>query len=139
MEFPRFPPQKQAQVQHLVSHALLMGLDGADLVSIGRRLVRVQQRLQLLELRRWWKNLNPRVFGPDDPHMIHSFVFDSNGVGYAVTKSPFIYRVLITNPVTATMKGYGVGHERIPGATRTERWRLSVAQQLRQGAITLDF
>jgi hypothetical protein len=39
--FKRFPVEKQEQVRGLVSYAMLMGLDGRDLASIGQKLTRM--------------------------------------------------------------------------------------------------
>jgi hypothetical protein len=39
--FKRFPKEKQDQVRQLVNFAVLMGLDGKDLISIGGRLERI--------------------------------------------------------------------------------------------------
>jgi hypothetical protein len=39
--FKRFPIEKQEQVRGLVSYAMLMGLDGKDLSSIGQKLTRM--------------------------------------------------------------------------------------------------
>lgn len=39
--FKRFPAEKQEQVRGLVSYAMLMGLDGRDLASIGQKLTRM--------------------------------------------------------------------------------------------------
>lgn len=41
--FKRFPVEKQEQVRGLVSYAMLMGLDGKDLTSIGQKLTRIAQ------------------------------------------------------------------------------------------------
>ena len=41
--FRRFPAEKQEQVRGLVSYAMLMGLDGRDLTSIGQKLTRFAQ------------------------------------------------------------------------------------------------
>ena len=41
--FKRFPVEKQEQVRGLVSYAILMGLDGKDLTSIGQKLTRMDQ------------------------------------------------------------------------------------------------
>lgn len=41
--FKRFPADKQEQVRGLVSYAMLMGLDGKDLTSIGQKLTRMAQ------------------------------------------------------------------------------------------------
>lgn len=45
--FTRFPQEKQEQVRGLVAYAQLMGLDGRDLVSIGGKLLRIQDREEL--------------------------------------------------------------------------------------------
>lgn len=42
--FKRFPEDKQEQVRGLVNYALLMGLNGKDLVSIGGKLDRIKIR-----------------------------------------------------------------------------------------------
>jgi hypothetical protein len=39
--FKRFPAEKQELVRGLVSYAMLMGLDGRDLASIGQKLTRM--------------------------------------------------------------------------------------------------
>jgi hypothetical protein len=41
--FKRFPAEKQEQVRGLVSYAILIGLDGRDLSSIGQKLTRMSQ------------------------------------------------------------------------------------------------
>lgn len=41
--FRRFPAEKQEQVRGLVNYAMLMGLSGKDLISIGGKLDRLKQ------------------------------------------------------------------------------------------------
>lgn len=47
LEFRRFSKEKQEQVRQLVAYTTLMGLNGKDLVSIGGKLDRIEQRKEL--------------------------------------------------------------------------------------------
>jgi hypothetical protein len=47
LEFRRFSAEKQEQVRQLVAYTQLMGLTGADLVSIGGKLERMRKRREL--------------------------------------------------------------------------------------------
>lgn len=57
IEFSRFPAEKQEQIRQLVAYTTLMGLTGKDLVSIGGKLDRVQQRREVDQNRAAIKNL----------------------------------------------------------------------------------
>lgn len=48
--FKRFPEEKQEQVRQLVSYCTLMGLTGKDLVSIGGKLARIDERREIQNL-----------------------------------------------------------------------------------------
>ena len=46
--FRRFPEDKQEQIRQLVAYTTLMGLSGTDLVSIGGKLNRIEEKNQAL-------------------------------------------------------------------------------------------
>ena len=48
--FRRFPEDKQEQIRQLVAYTTLMGLSGKDLVSIGGKLNRIEEKNQALNL-----------------------------------------------------------------------------------------
>ena len=48
--FRRFPEAKQEQVRQLVAYCTLMGLNGKDLVSIGGKLARIEEKNEALKL-----------------------------------------------------------------------------------------
>ena len=48
--FRRFPEEKQEQVRQLVAYTTLMGLTGKDLVSIGGKLARIEEKKEAIRL-----------------------------------------------------------------------------------------
>lgn len=48
--FRRFPEEKQEQVRQLVAYCTLMGLTGKDLVSIGGKLARIDDKKEALRM-----------------------------------------------------------------------------------------
>ena len=135
LEFKRFSKDKQEQVRQLVAYTTLMGLTGKDLVSIGGKLDRIQQRKELERKLHIVKSYDVKPIGKDKKAE-GRFKLHLNGVWYHFTITYNTVQIANQTTKRALRQHYDVesGWGRVP-------WRLRevyhILWALHEGKIVL--
>jgi hypothetical protein len=141
--FKRFPAEKQEQVRGLVNYALLMGLSGKDLVSIGGKLDRIrttQERKRIKELIETVKVEPVGITSVYERFKIET----TNGAVYQFSHKGYqdIWTVKSTktNITREHIIQPGLVYSRaFPQVTWDRRYQLAMRLDLAQGKFLLDF
>lgn len=105
LEFKRFGKDKQEQIRQLVSFATLMGLSGRDLVSIGGKLDRINQRRDKEQRLSIIKAYDVQPIGKDTS-ILSRFKLTINGVNYHFANDYGTFT--ITNTQTKKSKRHNI-------------------------------
>ena len=134
LEFKRFSKEKQEQVRQLVAYTTLMGLSGKDLVSIGGKLDRIQQRKDREHRLSIVTNFHVELIGKDkDPS--ERFKLKSGAVWYHIER--WGGRIQVTNKDSKKSVMYYLGYGDWGRTKCRHRMQYQFLWELYQGKITL--
>lgn len=144
--FRRFPAEKQDQVRGLVNYAMLMGLTGKDLVSIGGKLDRIAKNREAQQNREIVENIiakQCRFIGKDQKDYKHQrdprrwIYTDGNGLGWRFESVDY-WGAKVTSLSTNVSKR--VIFSRYPfGTSRVQYHMKNVMLAVYHGEIVLNF
>lgn len=143
LEFKRFPAEKQEQIRQLVSYCTLMGLNGKDLISIGGKLDRLQERHKFessLAIGLSYKCVTVGKSAKEKERNQNRkwYYTDGNGVKWKFDRDCSYYNdsVVVTNCDSGKQKTFY--HENFVKKPRTNA-RANIMANVHYGTITLNF
>ena len=138
--FKRFPADKQDQVRGLVNYATLMGLNGKDLISIGGKLNRIQDRREVMANRAIIEAMDIQPIGKDT-NLRNRWAYRVNGIRYHFYDADW-YSVQIKNCATNRLKRFQVSNSYNLGPRfkfRGSAFLADVMLSVYHGDISLNF
>lgn len=138
--FKRFPADKQDQVRSLVNYATLMGLNGKDLISIGGKLDRIQDRREAMANRAIIEAMDIQPIGKDT-NLRNRWAYRVNGIRYHFYDADW-YSVQIKNCATNRSKRFQVSNSYNLGPRfkfRGSAFLADVMLSVYYGDISLNF
>lgn len=97
LHFKRFPEEKQDQIRSLVNYSTLMGLTGKDLISIGGKLNRIDQKREIMFNRNTVESMDIRPINKDKDCRTRWAYRDGMGVLYHFEIAGYYRTVKVTN------------------------------------------
>lgn len=135
LSFKRFSDSKQEQIRQFVAYAQLMGLTGKDLVSIGGKLSRIEDRDDRIRRLEIVKSYDIKPVGKDK-NSYQRFKIEIDGQTYHV--QPDWYECIVKNTKTGRTTRLSLGHD---DWGRNKAWQARNQYQflweLYQGKVTL--
>jgi len=134
LSFKRFSDSKQEQIRQFVAYAQLMGLSGKDLVSIGGKLTRIDERNDRKHRLSVVKSYAIKPIGRDTTTELR-FKIEVNNVWYHVV--PEYYSCLVKNSKTGAIARFNLSHNDWGRTSWQSRYHYQFLWELHQGNFTL--